>query len=107
MKLRYLIFLFIICSSSYAQKNEKGWRSLFNGKDLKGWKQINGTSKYEVKDGMIVGTTTEGSPNSFIATEETFGDFILEAELKIDDGTNSGIQFRSESKADYLEGKVF
>ena len=103
------LVLILLCVTSFAtaQKTEKGWRYLFNGKDLKGWKQINGIAKYEAKDGMIVGSTTEGSPNSFLSTEETFGDFILEAEFKMDDGTNSGIQFRSESKPEYLEGRVF
>ncbi len=104
---KLLIAFLCITSLASAQKNEKGWRNLFNGKDLKGWKQINGTAKYEVKDGMIIGTTTEGSPNSFLSTEETFQDFILELEFKMNDGTNSGIQFRSESKPEYLNGKVF
>ncbi|HEY8934316.1 MAG TPA: DUF1080 domain-containing protein [Cyclobacteriaceae bacterium] len=107
MKTRCLLLFSLICFSVYSQKNDKGWRSLFNGKDLKGWKQINGTAKYEVQNGMIVGTTTVGSPNSFLAAEELFGDFILELDFKIDDNTNSGIQFRSESKPDYLDGKVF
>src|SRR6188474_637783 len=89
-----------------AQKNDKGWRNLFNGKDLKGWKEINGKAPYTVENGMIVGTTVVDSPNSFLATEETFGDFILELEFKMDDGTNSGIQFRSEARPDYLEGRV-
>jgi len=103
---KLLIALVCITSLASAQKTEKGWRNLFNGKDLKGWNQINGTAKYEWKDGMLIGTTTEGSPNSFLATDELFGDFILELEFKMDDGTNSGIQFRSESKADYLNGRV-
>ena len=38
-------------SGVQAQKKEKGWVSLFNGKDLTGWKQLNGEAKYEVKDG--------------------------------------------------------
>jgi hypothetical protein len=101
-----LIALVCITSLASAQKTEKGWRNLFNGKDLKGWNQVNGTAKYEWKDGMLIGTTTEGSPNSFLATDELFGDFILELEFKMDDGTNSGVQFRSESKADYMNGKV-
>ncbi len=104
---KLLLALLCITSLASAQKNEKGWRNLFNGKDLKGWKQINGTAKYEVKDGMIIGTTTEGSPNSFLSTEEMFQDFILELEFKMNDGTNSGIQFRSESKPEYMNGKVF
>src|SRR6185369_3049229 len=99
--------LFFISICSFAQKNEKGWRNLFNGKDLTGWKEINGTAKYTVENGMIIGTTVENSPNSFLAADELFGDFILELEFKMDDGTNSGIQFRSEAKPDYLNGKVF
>jgi len=105
---RFIVLLFIVTAAgaALAQGKDKGWRNLFNGKDLAGWKQINGQAPYTVEKGMIVGTTIKDSPNSFLATEETFGDFILELEFKIDEGTNSGIQFRSESKADYLEGRV-
>lgn len=107
MKKIVLLFLCLLCYNAFAQKSEKGWRYLFNGKDLKGWKLINGNAKYTVEDGMIVGTTLKDSPNSFLATEETFGDFILEAEFKMDVETNSGIQFRSESKQDFMNGRVF
>ena len=71
------------------------WINLFNGKDLTGWKQVNGKAKYEVVDGVIVGTAVKDTPNSFIITEKTYGDFILEVTFKIDEGINSGIQFRS------------
>jgi len=107
MRKSVLLFLLLLNIYSYAQKNEKGWRNLFNGKDLTGWTEINGTAKYAVENGMIVGTTVPNSPNSFLAIDGTFGDFILEVEFKMDDGTNSGIQFRSEAKPDYLNGKVF
>ncbi len=79
---------------------------LFNGKDLSGWKQLNGKAKYEVKNGEIVGTTVQGEPNSFLVTEKDYGDFILEIELKVDSPMNSGIQIRSESRADYMNGRV-
>lgn len=72
------------------------WTSLFDGKTLKGWRQLQGEAKYEVRDGAIVGIVTEGvGVNSFMATEELFGDFIFECEFKADAGINSGIQFRS------------
>src|SRR3954462_13001770 len=100
MKKLVILSLCLISLVSYSQKVDKGWRNLFNGKDLKGWKQINGTAKYTVENGVLVGTTVKDSPNSFLATEETFGDFILEAEFKMDDETNSGIQFCSETKPD-------
>jgi len=44
---------------------------------------------------MIVGTTAEGSPNSFLCTKKSYGDFILEFEVKVDPELNSGVQIRS------------
>ncbi len=75
---------------------EQKWTTLFDGKSLKGWKQLQGDAKFAVRDGAIVGIVTEGVPaNSFMVTEELFGDFIFECEFKADAGINSGIQFRS------------
>lgn len=86
-------------------KNDQ-WQELFNGRDLTGWKQINGTAKYEVVDGTIVGTTVEGSPNSFLCTTKNYGDFELEFEVKVDTPLNSGVQIRSNSLPDYQNGRV-
>lgn len=70
--------------------------SLFDGQSLKGWRQLDGTAKYEIREGAIVGIVTEGSPkNTFLATEEMFEDFVFECEFKPDAGINSGVQFRS------------
>ena len=105
MKLTSFCFsLFISCLVSAQTGN--GWENLFNGKDLQGWKQLNGKAIYEVKDGIITGTTVSNEPNSFLATEKDYGDFVLELELKVDSPMNSGIQFRSESKASYNNGRV-
>jgi hypothetical protein len=83
------------------------WEPLFNGKDLTGWKQVNGTAPYVVEGDAIVGTTIAGSPNSFLATEENYGDFIFECEVKQDVGpSNSGIMFRALSTPDYMKGRV-
>lgn len=83
------------------------WQPLFNGKNLNGWKQLGGAAKYEVKQGEINGITVTNTPNSFLVTEKEYSDFIFEAEVKLDHASNSGIQFRSESKPDYQNGKVF
>ena len=102
-----LIFLCIVlCFSTYAQKKQDAkWTLLFNNKDLKGWKPLNGKAKFEVVNGEIVGTTVPNEPNSFIVTEQLYGDFILELEFKGSE-MNSGIQFRSESKPEYQDGRV-
>lgn len=82
------------------------WVSLFDDKTLDGWKQINGTAKYSVDQGTIIGWTAKGSPNSFLCTTRTYGDFVLEFEVKVDPRLNSGVQIRSESKSDYQNGRV-
>lgn len=85
---------------------DDGWVSLFDGKTLKGWRQINGLAKYEAKDGTIVGTSVPNSPNSFLCTKKTYGDFELEFDVRCDARLNSGCQIRSESKPDYQNGRV-
>lgn len=78
-----------------------GWISLFDGKTLKGWKPSTlGTATYEVKDGTIYGKTKEGSPNTFLLSEEQFGDFELQFEVKVHDKLNSGCQIRSREKTE-------
>ena len=85
---------------------QTGWRNLFNGKNLDGWKQLNGQAKYSVENGVLVGETVLNSPNSFLCTSETFSDFILEYEAKVDTNLNSGVQIRSESYPAYQNGRV-
>jgi hypothetical protein len=99
-----LFFLFIAFNSN-AQSNN--WQSLFDGKTLNGWKQMTGSAPYTVENGMIVGTTAEKSPNSFLASHQRFaGDFVLEMETMMTDAnTNSGVQFKSNYDATANNGK--
>jgi hypothetical protein len=99
----FILFLLILSGFANAQD---GWVNLFNGKDLTGWKQLNGEAKYEVVDGAIVGTTVLNTPNSFLCTEKNYSDFVFEVELLVEENMNSGIQFRSESKPEFNNGRV-
>jgi choline-sulfatase len=75
-----------------------GFVNLFNGKNLNGW---TGESKHwSVKDGAITGTA-DGSldRNHFISwTGSTIRNFDLRMKVKITNGGNSGIQYRSTSR---------
>src|SRR5690606_38380285 len=106
MSIRTFTSTTLICLSMTAFGQQNSWQPLFNGKDLSGWKQLNGKAVYTVENGEIVGTTVPNEPNSFLATEEDYGDFILELELKVDPAMNSGIQFRSQSLPSYKNGRV-
>jgi hypothetical protein len=84
----------------------QSWKPLFNGKNFTGWKQLNGKARYTIENGEIVGTTVFGEPNSFMATEKDYGDFVLEFEYKVDSTMNSGVQFRSLSTPEFKNGRV-
>jgi len=112
MRLKFLwltCLLFILLSLS-VNAQQKNWQSLFNGKDLTGWKRIAGAAEYTVEDGVIVGRTVAKSHNSFLVTEKEYGDFILEADVYVEDEEgNSGLQTRSHlNPAGYNgEGRVY
>lgn len=104
-KIFSILFIITILSINTFAQAER-WTNLFDGKTLNGFKQLGGKAKYEVKNGEIVGTTVKDTPNSFLATEQDYADFILELELNVAEGMNSGIQCRSLSKPDYKNGTV-
>ena len=85
---------------STAAESDAGWVEMFNGKSLEGWTQKNGWASYRVEDGAIVGTTAQGSPNSFLCSVKEYGDFELEFEVQCDSRLNSGVQIRSQTKDD-------
>ena len=112
MKLKSLLCstTFFIAVSVSAQQATGGWQNLFNGKDLTGWKRLGGTADYKVEDGIIVGRTVANSRNTFLVTEKEYGDFILEADVWVEDEEgNAGLQTRSHFDATAFngEGKVY
>ncbi len=88
-------------TSSTAQI-EKGFKSIFDGKTLKGWE---GDTKYwRVENGNLVGEITPETllkTNSFITwTGGEPADFELKGEFNISEKGNSGINYRSEKLPD-------
>ncbi len=83
-----------------------GWVSIFNGKNLDGWTQKNGSATYAVEDAAVVGRTAKNSPNSFMCSEKNYSDFELTFEVQVDEGLNSGVQIRSKSLPEYNNGRV-
>ncbi len=73
---------------------EEGWQNWFADGSLQGGQIISGKATYKVENGVLTGTTAEGSPNTFLAIGP-FKDFELEFEVNVDDALNSGVQVRS------------
>lgn len=97
-------------SSAQAQGND---RSLFNGVDLAGWKLVKESNRslWSVRDSAIVcGDGIRRIPeNTFLYTEETFGDFEFRCLFRLtgDPSTgmiNSGIQYRSIVEGEQMVG---
>lgn len=105
MKKNITILLAFMCMLTVAAQQPQ-WQNLFNGKNLKGWTKLNGTAEYKVVGNTIVGISKVGTPNTFLATNKMYGDFILEFDFKVDEPLNSGVQFRSNSLKEYNNGRV-
>jgi hypothetical protein len=76
--------------------------TLFNGNDLTGW--LTGPDNaWIVKDGVLtVRRDMDGREHNYdyLWTKDTYGDFILDLEFKVIEGTNSGIFFRTSDLKD-------
>lgn len=99
-----MVIIAALAFPSIAQKQE--WTMPFNGKNLKNWKKLNGEAEYIVEDGAIVGISKTGTPNTFLTTGKEYTNFILEYDMKMDEGLNSGVQIRSHSVKSYDNGRV-
>ncbi len=77
----------------------EGFVPLFNGINLTNWRVIEGNCKFEVKDGMIVGTNVPGSPSTYLCTDkDDYTDFIFTCDMKIEVDGNTGIMVRAKTK---------
>jgi hypothetical protein len=79
------------------------WESLFNGKDLSGWK-VHGTEKWYVDNGELVCESGPDKEYGYLATDKTFKDFELKLEFKQEADGNSGVFFRSSLDGTKISG---
>ena len=90
------IFISLFLSISLmAQNRDIPWVSLFNGKNLDGWKMVGSKGIALIRDEAItcnmIAKTTE---HTFVCSNEKYGDFILELDVKTDSIYNTGILIR-------------
>jgi hypothetical protein len=87
------VVLLLFTASAFAAPGENSWVSLFNGKDLSGWK-ANGAEKWVVENGAILGESTVGK-YGYLTTDKTYRDFKLRLRFKCETDGNSGVFTRS------------
>jgi hypothetical protein len=78
-----------VCAS---ETKDDGWKRIFDGKTLNGWKASERDDAWKVEDGAIVGTGTRS--HLFYVAEE-FKNFEFKVDVKTQPRTNSGIYFHT------------
>jgi hypothetical protein len=82
---------------------ERGFKPIFNGKNLKAWE--GDTKLWLVENGEIVGRSPGIKQNEFLVFTTPYGDFELRLEFWLKGGSgNSGIQFRSKRIPNHVSG---
>lgn len=77
--------------------------SLFNGKDLSGWK-VYGTEKWYVQNGELICESGPDKQYGYLATEKSYKDFELSLEFRQEANGNSGVFFRSSIDGTKISG---
>ncbi|MCP4785700.1 MAG: DUF1080 domain-containing protein [Fuerstiella sp.] len=92
----------ILSLGTHVHAEDAKWISLFDGTTLEGWEKVgNDKSVWEVKDGAISGS---GPPSMLVCTKGPYTNFRYRAEIKINDGGNSGLYFRTTAKPGFSDG---
>jgi Domain of Unknown Function (DUF1080) len=99
MKNYILLSLFLILTYSITAQS----KSLFNGKDLAGWK-INGTEKWYVDKGEMVCESGPDKQYGYLSTTENYKNFELSLQFKQEANGNSGVFFRSSIEGVKISG---
>lgn len=78
-----------------SSEQKEGWKLLFNGKDLTGWRTYKNRpgSSWKVNNGTLCSEKPEGPGNPDLITDDTYGDFELAIDWKISPQANSGILY--------------
>ncbi|MCR9294925.1 MAG: DUF1080 domain-containing protein [bacterium] len=98
----YLAAALLALSSSALHAQQDEWQSLFDGKSLDGWERVgNEKSVWEVVDGALRGS---GPASMLVYTKSSYKNFRYRAEIKISDGGNSGLYFRTTRKPTFSDG---
>lgn len=101
MKKYLLAIVVLTILSGFAAPPKK--HSLFNGKDLTGWK-IYGTEKWYAEDGLLVCESGPDKQYGYLATDKFYKNFDLSLEfIQVSDG-NSGVFFRSTIEGTKIAG---
>ena len=91
----FVLLLAACASTTHADIPSTGsLPSIFNGRDLSGWTAASEPAYWTVVDGAIVGQSDDRRKGSMLYTEKSYGDVIVESEVRFTGEVDSGIMVR-------------
>jgi hypothetical protein len=84
-----LLLLAALCRAEEKPADVK-LEPLFNGKDLTGFKVPDPNPWWKVVDGVLVGESDAAKKGNVIYTEKSYGDFVLEGDVRFPNDIDSG-----------------
>jgi hypothetical protein len=94
-----ILFFLLGCSISALSQSV----SLFNGKDLTGWK-VYGTEKWYVDNSELVCESGPDKQYGYLVSDKAYKDFELTVEFKQESNGNSGVFFHSSIEGTKISG---
>lgn len=94
------------CTLAAPATAQAPWRDVTPKAGLAGWTVAGGNAPYRVENGELIGRAAAKTPNSWLVSNQKYGDFIVEFEAKTDPILNSGMMIRGQRRADYRSGVV-
>lgn len=92
MRLFTLFSALALAGAAFA--TEPSLAPIFNGHDLAGWNAPDKEKFWRVENGTLVGESIPGLKESYLWSEKSYGDFILEFEVRWTGEIDSGIEMR-------------
>jgi hypothetical protein len=95
-----LVFVAALCAASLVHSAETAapqLASIFNGKDISGWKPNGDASIWTVENGVLTGRNNSKREGGTISTEKSYKNFVLELDVKYMPPADSGITMRKPS----------
>lgn len=87
------------------EEEREGFKPLFNGTDLNGWKlrNENGTKSWSAQNGMLVNTIKEGEHGTDLVSQDKFKDFVIRYDYMVPSNSNSGLYLRGRYEIQIFE----
>ena len=97
------LFSFLLCSLVAIISSAQSNKSLFNGKNLDGWK-VHGTEKWYVENGVLVCESGPDKQYGYLSTDKVYKNFIVTLKFKQEANGNSGVFIRSGIEGTKISG---